>query len=59
MWAVLLGVLMILAAATSSHAAMRSGQTAATPRHAVVAAHRSVTQAALRAGAHVPLGLAR
>jgi hypothetical protein len=64
MWAVLLGVMMVLAAATSSHAAILSGHTMAAPpmaapRTAVVAAQRSAAQAPLRAGAHLSLRLAR
>jgi hypothetical protein len=59
MWAVLLGVLMILAAATSSHAAILSQHATPAPRHAVVAAQRTAAQPPVRAGAHVSLRLAR
>ncbi len=59
MWAVLLGVLMVLAAATSSHAAILSQHTLTTPRKAVVAAHASAAQVPPRAGAHISLRFAR
>jgi hypothetical protein len=59
MWAVFLGVLMILAAATSSHAAILSQHTMATPRKAVLPAQSRTAQPPLRAGAHVSLRVAR
>jgi hypothetical protein len=59
MWAVLLGVLMILAAATSSHAAMLSRHTLAAQRHPGAAVHLVAAQARFRAGVHTPLRIAR
>jgi hypothetical protein len=59
MWAVLLGVLMILAAATSSHAAMLSRHHLALQRHPGASVHVVAAQARLRAGVHTPLRIAR
>jgi hypothetical protein len=59
MWAVLLGVLMILAAATSSHAAMISQHASAAPQKPAMTAHLTVGSARLRAGAQVSLRPAR
>ena len=52
LWAVMLGVLMILAAATSSHAAMVSRHTLAAQRYPGAAVHVVAAQARFRAGAH-------
>jgi hypothetical protein len=59
MWAVVLGVLMILAAATSSHAAMLSRHAAATHHRSASVSRSHAAQGQLRTGARVQLRLAR
>jgi hypothetical protein len=59
MWAVVLGVLMILAAATSSHAAMLSRHAAATHHRPALVSRTHAAKGHLRTGARVQLRLAR
>jgi hypothetical protein len=59
MWAVVLGVLMILAAATSSHAAMLSRHIAATHHRPASVSRSHAVQGHLGAGARVQLRPAR
>jgi hypothetical protein len=59
MWAVVLGVLMILAAATSSHAATLSQHAAATNHRTATVSHSHAAYGRLRTGARVQLRLAR
>jgi hypothetical protein len=59
MWAVVLGVLMILAAATSSHAATLSRHAAATNHRTATVSHSHAAYGRLGTGARVQLRLAR
>jgi hypothetical protein len=59
MWAVVLGVLMILAAATSSHAATLSRHAAATTHRTATVSHSHAAYGRLGTGARVQLRLAR
>jgi hypothetical protein len=59
MWAVVLGVLMILAAATSSHAAMLSRHAAATNHRTATVSHSHAAHGRLGTGARLQLRPAR
>jgi len=59
MWAVVLGVLMILAAATSSHAAMLSRHAAATNHRTATVSHSHAAYGRLGTGARLQLRPAR
>ena len=59
MWAVVLGVLMILAAATSSHAAMLSRHAAATNHRTATVSHSHAAYRRLGTGARLQLRPAR